>query len=341
MLRYNANAAPQQGNPRNEQHRNLNFGPIADAAQPPQSQVRAEVAQLHRLQPQANRGSFSFHSTRTALGLVICAVCNEEYPIKDLCGLSCSHWHCKNCFTGNVHVALKSKPFVPAKCCGVIPIELLQQFGALTANEVEQYKVKMEELTNPRGKLYCWGCATYIPNDRRTKRIGDCGVCGKRTCKVCRAKSHFGVCDKTRIQADKDAEDHVYLLAESKGWKRCPNCLNLVQKNGGCDHMTNSNCSNDSNDSNCSNDSNDSNCSNNKCGNSNDRNYYSKYYSSRNYGSNKKTIVPVSMIVSYHQKWSLELAVRLLRLKGTTIYLEFYVHLDFEAWIYLLIKNMW
>ncbi|KAI0553482.1 hypothetical protein F4679DRAFT_599648 [Xylaria curta] len=96
----------------------------------------------------------------------------------------------------------------------------------------------MEELTNPRIKLYCWGCAAYIPNSRRTKRIGDCSACGKRTCKTCRAKSHFGACDKTKIQADGEAENNVYLLAESNGWKRCPNCLNLIQKSGGCNHMT-------------------------------------------------------------------------------------------------------
>ncbi|KAI0184006.1 hypothetical protein EV127DRAFT_375809 [Xylaria flabelliformis] len=166
-----------------------------------------------------------------------CAICNEEYPIIELHVLSCNHWHCRSCLRGNVRVALLSNPFVPAKCCTVIPAGLLRQFSGLTTNEIEQYKVKMEELTNPRGKLYCWGCAAYIPNAQRTKRVGDCSVCGKRTCKVCRAKSHFGACDKTKTQADGEAEDGVYLLAELKGWKRCPNCLNLIQKSGGCNHM--------------------------------------------------------------------------------------------------------
>ncbi|KAI8949750.1 hypothetical protein F4801DRAFT_390356 [Xylaria longipes] len=204
-----------------------------DAQQP------GNQAQLGGLQPQANIADLLFGSTGAAPdGPVTCAICKEDYPRKDICCLLCRHWHCKDCFTGNFRIALKSNPFVPAKCCGVIPSDLLSQFGALTANEVEQYKVKMEELTNPRSKLYCWGCAAYIPNDRRTRKVGDCGLCGKRTCKACRAKSHFGACDKTKIQTDIEAEDEVYLLAESKGWKRCPNCLNLVQKNGGCNHMT-------------------------------------------------------------------------------------------------------
>ncbi|KAI1752582.1 hypothetical protein F4782DRAFT_500855 [Xylaria castorea] len=237
MLRYNAAVVPQQGNLWNAQHQNPNVGQSADTAQQLERRARVEAAQLRVRYLQAEAANL-FSRPITPNEPTTCVICDEEYPITDLCSLLCNHWHCKSCLMRNARVALKSNPFIPAKCCGVIPTELLRQSGTLTANEVEQYKVKMEELTNPRSKLYCWGCAAYIPNDRRTKRIGDCSICGKRTCKTCRAKSHFGACDKTKIQADGEAEDDIYLLAESKGWKRCPNCLNLIQKNGGCNHMT-------------------------------------------------------------------------------------------------------
>ncbi|KAI0442158.1 hypothetical protein F4803DRAFT_520616 [Xylaria telfairii] len=169
--------------------------------------------------------------------LVTCAICFERYPEKDISEPFCGHRHCKNCFTQNVRLAFNSKPFVPAKCCAVIPTEILWQFGALTTDEITQYRAKMEELTNPGEALYCWGCAAYIPLERRSRKIGDCGQCRKRTCRTCRAKSHFGPCDKIKLQADKDDEDNIYRLAESNGWKRCPNCLHLVQKDGGCDKI--------------------------------------------------------------------------------------------------------
>lgn len=229
---------PKKDNLGNKQSQN-NFGQVMDIAEQPRNQAQMDAAEPNRGQSLANEASVSFRPTGAAPEKrVTCAICDEEYPAKDISRLFCGHRHCRNCFKENVRRAFNSKPFVPAKCCAVIPNEILGQFGALTADEVKQYQVKMEELTNPRGKLYCWGCGAYIPTDRVTKRIGDCGQCGKRTCKTCRGKSHFGACDKTKLQANRDAEDNVYMLAESNGWKRCPNCLNFVQKNGGCNHMT-------------------------------------------------------------------------------------------------------
>ncbi|KAI1733368.1 hypothetical protein F4680DRAFT_455073 [Xylaria scruposa] len=234
MFRFNA-AVPQQGNLWNGQYQNPNIGQGANASQQRDNQARAEDAQMHRWQL---AGFPRRPAVPNELDKKTCVICDEEHPTKELCTLSCNHGHCRGCFIENFRVALLSNPFVPAKCCSVIPTELLRQFGGLTPNDIEQYKAKMEELTNPRSKLYCWECAAYIPLNRRTKRIGDCNVCGRRTCKTCRAKSHFGACDKTKIQADEEAENNVYLLAESNGWKRCPNCLNLIQKSGGCNHMT-------------------------------------------------------------------------------------------------------
>ncbi|GAW20178.1 hypothetical protein ANO14919_096750 [Xylariales sp. No.14919] len=116
---------------------------------------------------------------------------------------------------------------------------MLHRFGALTDQELAQYEIKIQELTNPSGNLYCHSadCGAFIPTTNRKRRVGECVMCSKKTCKACKAKSHFGPCDKAKLEASKRAEDQVYLLAEQKGWKRCPNCLALVQKEGGCNHM--------------------------------------------------------------------------------------------------------
>ncbi|KAI1165100.1 hypothetical protein F5B18DRAFT_214363 [Nemania serpens] len=192
--------------------------------------------------PQINIGNFvTQRHTAPAASVLTCVICGEDYPRQDVYNVFCSHWHCRGCLKYNALVALKSShPFIPAKCCRVIPKELLHQLGALTDNELAQYTAKMEELTNPRVSLYCWGedCGAFIPSSNRTRRVGQCVQCGRRTCKACRAKSHFGPCDGAKIQAMNEVEESVHHLAELKGWKRCPNCCSMVQKHGGCNHVT-------------------------------------------------------------------------------------------------------
>ncbi|KAH7031522.1 uncharacterized protein B0I36DRAFT_123763 [Microdochium trichocladiopsis] len=94
-------------------------------------------------------------------------------------------------------------------------------------------------MTNPQTKLYCHNsaCAAYIPPQNRGPRVGTCPKCSLKTCKTCLHKSHFGKCDSGRLAELSEASDTIMRLAEAKGWKRCPNCNNLVQKNGGCDEL--------------------------------------------------------------------------------------------------------
>ncbi|KAI0593462.1 hypothetical protein F4775DRAFT_586794 [Biscogniauxia sp. FL1348] len=188
------------------------------------------------------RGSFPvvLNSQAWRPANVECTICLDSFPASSIKRLTCGHSHCHGCIKLNARVALDSTPFSPAKCCHVIPRELLQRAEAFTDDEAKRYSNRMEELTNPHYKLYCWvsGCGAFIPAANQKKRVGECTECGKRTCKVCRQKSHFGACDQGKLQEQQNSEDLVYKLAENKGWKRCPNCLNIVQKHGGCNHMS-------------------------------------------------------------------------------------------------------
>ncbi|KAI0803997.1 hypothetical protein GGR55DRAFT_699195 [Xylaria sp. FL0064] len=171
--------------------------------------------------------------------LVGCLVCEEQSKPENLYHLPCGHWHCQGCLRDNLRLSLASNPFRPAKCCLVLPGEVLQKYGVASNEESLRYKQKIEELTNPRSKLYCWGsdCGAFIPSADRKKLVGVCTQCGRKTCKACHAKSHFGPCDKAGLQSARESEDRLYMLVEQKGWKKCPNCTSIVQKNGGCDHM--------------------------------------------------------------------------------------------------------
>ncbi|KAI1421651.1 hypothetical protein F5Y12DRAFT_800825 [Xylaria sp. FL1777] len=204
-----------------------------------QSQAAAARPNNRWLRDRAGNIYRDLNARGTANRLIECLACEEKYKPSDLYRLECGHWHCEDCLKENVRIALGSNPFSPARCCLVISIETLQEFGTITDGEYTLYENKMEELTNPRGKVYCWGedCGAFIPFANQKRRVGECTQCGRKTCKACQAKSHFGPCDKAKLESSEGAEEKLHRLAERRGWKRCPNCNAIVQKNGGCNHI--------------------------------------------------------------------------------------------------------
>lgn len=135
--------------------------------------------------------------------------------------------------------SMKSHPFAAARCCSVISTDNFATMGIFTQAEIEEYRDKLEEMTNPQAKLYCHNteCGAYIPNTNHGPRVGTCTKCNLKTCKVCHHKSHFGKCDSSLLDGEIREKESLLRMAESRGWKKCPNCSNLVQKNGGCDEL--------------------------------------------------------------------------------------------------------
>ncbi|KAI1208429.1 uncharacterized protein F4807DRAFT_461756 [Annulohypoxylon truncatum] len=171
--------------------------------------------------------------------VIKCLVCEREVTSAYFVQLSCRHAHCVECVWENAHMAYLSKPFAPAKCCRVIPIEIFVEIAAFSKNEIKTYINRLEEYSTPGRKLYCHDqdCLGFIPEASCSQRVGTCPKCGKNTCKTCAQKSHFGNCDPAHINA-LGPDDPVLKLANAEGWKQCPNCRILVERNSGCTHMT-------------------------------------------------------------------------------------------------------
>ncbi|RYP66875.1 hypothetical protein DL769_005907 [Monosporascus sp. CRB-8-3] len=217
-----------------EQLRNLRQG-IYDISAGPYQPLRQAAAAPNIQAPTITGGAHAAHLNPSAKK--DCTACLDSFPPGDMVRLDCGHAHCLACLEANARSSLNTQPFTPAKCCRVIPTDSFRQLTALTEDEVKTYIAKVEELTSTQQKLYCFDCAAYIPSSSRKKRSGECERCGKKTCKACLEKSHFGPCDREKLTETRQGEENVYRLAESKGWKKCPNCLNIVQKGGGCNHM--------------------------------------------------------------------------------------------------------
>jgi hypothetical protein len=177
-----------------------------------------------------------------------CVSCTEEGEKKDMCMLSCEHGYCRGCVAGSYlpvhfHVrmltasiteAIKSalKSRAPFKCCNATPpIPLLSRF--LPAPLLASYNNLLLELSTPNPK-YCSNahCSLFLPPSSITGPLAICSSCRTRTCALCSAAEHAGVCQQDV------AGQKVLALAGRKGWKICPNCKSVLERTEGCLHMT-------------------------------------------------------------------------------------------------------
>lgn len=174
-------------------------------------------------------------------------MCGTIQDLSRLVRLDCSHYHCRGCLYRNLSISLTSAPFQPVRCCsGPVKTVVLRNIAAgdhVKAADLQRYRWRLAE-HQARDKLYCHDpkCHAFIPMALRTARSGKCTKCLAKTCKSCEQKCHFGPCqhDLSRPAVGNTPSTEVLLISLAKrlGWKRCPQCRNFIQKNGGCNHIT-------------------------------------------------------------------------------------------------------
>ncbi|KAM3080906.1 hypothetical protein ACMFMG_004867 [Clarireedia jacksonii] len=159
-----------------------------------------------------------------------CASCMEAGEKANMCMLPCKHAYCGECITGAFQNALSSK--TRFKCCKTnISVKLATRW--LEAPFIASYELLILEQTtqNPR---YCSNksCNKFVPPADIHASIAVCSACNTRTCAPCGNAEHAGVCKE-------DAQGKVVQeLAAKNGWKSCPQCNFVIEKNEGCLHMT-------------------------------------------------------------------------------------------------------
>lgn len=176
----------------------------------------------------------------------MCVICNSSASSEDgvrFTKLPCGHHHCARCLGFAFNMAVRGRPFRPARCCPKTPsIDPGVLRAGVDATEVEQhmdaYLAHLDE-HDCRDKLFCHAptCSAFIPVAARSPRVGTCPKCGRKTCKRCRARSHWGACRAEALKALK-GDEQLLDLAGRKNWKRCPDCGVMVERANGCPHMT-------------------------------------------------------------------------------------------------------
>lgn len=161
-----------------------------------------------------------------------CPACQEEISdyklFETLPKTPCGHCWCKDCLSRSVEHSMTNISYFPPRCCGR-PIPLKFLIGKIRPGLVRRYRKKTLE-RGDASPTYCYSprCSTYIPPERIRKHIGTCGACGKVPCTLCRCKAHKLGCK----------EDAVWKLIRRRGWRQCKGCHNVVERVGGCQHMT-------------------------------------------------------------------------------------------------------
>ncbi|KAH0348639.1 hypothetical protein KCU83_g6133, partial [Aureobasidium melanogenum] len=172
--------------------------------------------------------------TKSAEGkdLVRCVACEEELPPKDLILATCGHCYCGSCLSIAFHAAVSDESLYPPRCCAQNPIPIEHAKRFLAAELERTFEEKGVEF-NTIDRTYCSDptCSKFIPLGTTNNDIAWCHTCDKATCVVCKAPAHEGDCP-----ADLDLAAMLE-YAEEMRWQRCYNCLMVVQRRQGCNHM--------------------------------------------------------------------------------------------------------
>jgi RNA recognition motif-containing protein len=177
-----------------------------------------------------------------------CPVCYDV--IDQSYRLDCGHAYCHGCLNHFLLSASDTKQF-PLSCmgdegmCGIpIPIPVIQRF--LLPSQVKHLlEVSfLHYLDRHPGKFrYCAtpGCPEiYSLESGSRDGIFRCRSCFVSVCVPCEEDHDGFSCEEWRRHQDLETQERLLegWAEGSKDVKKCPKCKILIEKNGGCNHMT-------------------------------------------------------------------------------------------------------
>ena len=173
-------------------------------------------------------------------GGVDCGVCCDSFRVEDSihCEGSEMHWLCKPCFRQYATVTVEAGDHTSITCC-------VPQCGAIFTTDAavsglgDLDLLKMAERETARNqkvalaakavlRCACGTVGVVMEEDMSADGRITCPGCSRSYCAKCGNDAHPG----------KDCPPPAKTLEwMKKHGKPCPNCGDLIQKNGGCQHM--------------------------------------------------------------------------------------------------------
>ncbi|KAI0827113.1 hypothetical protein BC628DRAFT_200994 [Trametes gibbosa] len=173
-----------------------------------------------------------------------CVACLSNIDVSEepAIQVSCGHLYHSECLVQLVQVSMRSPTQFPPRCCRK-PVSPLSFEHLLSPEQKEAFAMRQVEQSTTR-PVYCANprCSHFLgARDKRTPvRIYPCpaAACGTLTCARCRATVDPSPSAPVHACAHEAGHRAALRLGNRLGWVRCPECEQLVERDGGCSHMT-------------------------------------------------------------------------------------------------------
>ena len=174
-----------------------------------------------------------------------CPICYDEVSHPEQLG--CGHIYCSGCLRHYLASAPETKTF-PLVCLGnetacriPIPIPLIRRFltpqafqalvEAAFRSYLSQHAHELKYCTTPD----CQQIYRHSPEIR----ILQCPSCFSNICSTCDEEAHEGItCQESRDRKNPSEQDRLFNEWAIEHGKRCPECNSVIEKSGGCNHIT-------------------------------------------------------------------------------------------------------
>lgn len=180
-----------------------------------------------------------------------CASCFDDYDGQQMLALPCKHYMCANCWSQFLTYAIQDGPSCLHQTCPypncttIIDESLVKHVVKPDAyKKYSKFQARSFVDDNPRIR-WCpapdCGRAVYCPES--VQDTVKC-ACGESFCFKCQEPAHAPCsCRHLRMWKQKERDE-----SETANWliantKPCPKCSRQIEKNGGCNHMSCSQCS--------------------------------------------------------------------------------------------------
>ncbi|KAG2382024.1 hypothetical protein C9374_005816 [Naegleria lovaniensis] len=180
-----------------------------------------------------------------------CSVCFDTYDGSNMLAMACKHYFCQDCWRQHLITAINNgNACLTASClergCTNLIIEaLVKELVPPDSYKIySKYLVRSFVEDNPRIK-WCptpnCGRAVFCPET--TVDAVQCGHCNQKFCFKCSCEAHVPAsCAHLKAWKKKEQDESETATWLTANTKDCPKCNRSIEKNGGCNHMTCSQC---------------------------------------------------------------------------------------------------
>ncbi|KEQ71272.1 hypothetical protein M436DRAFT_32509, partial [Aureobasidium namibiae CBS 147.97] len=186
-----------------------------------------------------------------------CVVCTRDLPSEAFPVTDCSrHYHdsdvCKRCFNKYIvgHINAGNTNIACVECSERLSYEDIQKIVSKTSLSKYDKVLTKAVIEDEADFHYCLSAKcksgqVHIGGDDQP--VFQCNACHHKQCVACHMPWHEGEsCDEYQARHDESNRDFENERAEAfiiKTFTSCPRCKVFIDKAGGCDHITCSQCS--------------------------------------------------------------------------------------------------